>query len=138
MKLYPTLHATAELLTGQSSDECSAAMQMLLGVRFNGSEAQEGWTLSHIDRNLFRPALHLRFVPDEDGTILAADYKPDAMLLTFMFVWSLVVAGIAAARGWLLLVMLPVFWAVMIVGFSKGVSQATAALAEEFEASEVV
>ena len=138
MKLYPTLHATAEFLTEKSAEECGDTMKLAVGTHFLGKEHDGEWELSHIDRNFFRPALRLRFVPDDDGLILAADYKPDRMLLLFMLIWSLVVIAVAVWKGLLLLVMLPVFWAVMIVGFSRGVKTANAAILEAFEATEIL
>ncbi len=107
-------------------------------VRIQGSASDDGWTLSHIDRNLFRPAVFLKIVPDADGTLLWATYKPDRMLLLFMCIWSVIVFVVAAWRSWLLLILLPVFWAVMIAGFSKGVEAANASLMETCSATEVV
>ncbi|MBQ4464932.1 MAG: hypothetical protein II916_03080 [Oscillospiraceae bacterium] len=138
MKLYPTLHATAEFLTEKSGEECGDTMKIAVGTHFLGKEQDGAWELSHIDRNLFRPVLRLQFVPDDDGLILAADYKPDRMLLIFMLIWSLVVIAAAVWKGLLLLVMLPVFWAVMIVGFSRGVRTANDAILDAFGATEIL
>lgn len=138
MKLFLTLHATAELLTEQTAEECAETMKLALGTKFRGKEDAQGWELSHIDRNFFRPAVHLECVPDADGTILSVKFQPDRMLLIFMCIWTLIVIAVSAWKGWLTLIMLPVFWAVMIVGFSAGVQPVKDALMELFSANEVL
>lgn len=138
MKLSALLHRTAELHADAVSEDAEQILTGALGTQFTGKAAENVWMLSRIDRNPFRPAIQLRFVPEEDGTLLWLDYRADRMLLLFMLVWSLVVIGIAVWKGWLMLVMLPVFWVFVLVGFSSGIKKANQDLIDLFGAYEIM
>lgn len=138
MKLSVRLHKTAELHAETAPEDAVQTLTGMLGTKFSGKETADGWVLSRLDRNLFRPVIGLRFMPEESGTLLWLDYRVDRMLLIFMLVWSLVVIGIAVWKGWLMLVMLPVFWAFVVIGFSSGVKKANQDLIDLFGAYEIL
>lgn len=121
MKLYVKLHATAELHSDADADSVNDTFSHSIGMQFLGGRTEDGWMLTRADHNFFRPAVTVRMLPEEDGTLVMVQFKPDRGLMIFMAFWSLVVIGIAAWKSWLLLVMLPVFWACVFVGFARGV-----------------
>ena len=138
MKLFLKLHATAELHTDADADGVNNTMSHSIGLRLQGKQTDNGWALSRRDRNFFRPAISVRTTPEEDGTLVTADFSADRTLMIFMVLWSLVVIGIAVWKGWLLLVMLPVFWACVFIGFAKGVKDGKQDLIELLGAYEVI
>ncbi len=138
MKLFLKLHATAELHTDADADGVNNTMSHSIGMQFFGGKTDDGWALSRTDHNFFRPAIRLSMCPEEDGTLVTADFSADRTLMIFMVLWSLVVIGIAVWKGWLLLVMLPVFWACVFIGFAKGVKDGKQDLIELLGAYEVI
>ena len=138
MKLYVTLHATAELHADADADSVNETLGSSLGMRLQGKQTDDGWALSRRDHNFFRPAISVRTTPEEDGTLVTAEFRPDRVLMIFMAVWTLIVIGIAVWRGWLMLVLLPVFWACVFIGFAKGVKDGKQDLIELLGAYEVI
>ena len=136
MKHCPMLHATAELHT--DVDDVAGVLQTTQGMRFSVKETGDGWLLSRTDHNFFRPAIFVQLLPDEEGTLIRTEFRTDRMLLLFMCIWSLIVVGAAVWKGWLMLVLLPVFWACVWIGFALGVKDGKQDLIDLFGAYEVL
>ncbi|MBR3629235.1 MAG: hypothetical protein IKN55_02025 [Oscillospiraceae bacterium] len=138
MKLYFTLHETSELQTDLPLEEADERLRNAYGMYFTGKLEEDQFQMEHVDRNPFRPQITVRLQLTEDGVLAVADMKLHRMMLIFLCAWSLIVIAAAAWKGWLLLVMLIVFWCAGIVGFSLGVRDAKAALLEVLEAVEII
>lgn len=138
MKLYLKLHETCELYCDKTPEVVNDMMQTVVGSQFIGTQKEDGFQLSHRDKNAFRPDLFIRLLPDENGTLIWMDYKMPFLLLGFMLVWSVVIAVFAIVQGLLLLVMIPIFWAITVIGYSMGVETAKNTLMTLFEADEVI
>ena len=138
MKLFFTLHETAELQTELELEEANECLKSAYGLQFIGQQQDDAFQMEHVDKNPFRPQITVRLQVNEDGVLAVADMKLHKMMLIFLCIWSLVVVAAAAWRGWLMLVMLPVFWMAGIVGFSLGVNRSKAALIEVLDAMEII
>lgn len=140
MKLYLTLHETSELQTELTQEECEARLLDAIGLHFTGEKNDEGFHLNHIDKNPFRPEIYVRVLPAEEdpGTLVTAEMKLHPAMFWFLLIWTLFVIGMAAWRGWLLLVMVPVFLAVGVIAFSIGVKHAKESLIEVLDAIEII
>lgn len=138
MKLHLKLHGTCELYCDKTPETANDRMQTAIGNQFAGTQKESGFQCSHKDRNAFRPELLVRFLPDGEGTLIWIDYKMPSLLLGFMLVWSVVIVVLAIVQGLLLLVMLPVFWTITVLGYSVGVETAKNTLMTLFEADEVI
>ncbi|MCR4644447.1 MAG: hypothetical protein K5695_03440 [Oscillospiraceae bacterium] len=138
MKLYLTLHETSELQTGLPLEEADERLRNACGNQFTGSQEDDHFQMEHVDRNPFRPQITVRLQLNEDGTLAVAEMKLHRTLLIFLCIWTVFVIAMAAWRGWLLLVMVPVFWAASIVAFSLGVKKSKESLIEVLDATEVI
>ncbi len=138
MKLYVTLHETSELQTDLPLEEAEERLRNALGTYFSGEAQEDGFHLEHVDRNPFRPQIAARLRVEDSGTLCVAEMKLHQVMLIFLCIWSLVVVAAAAWKGWLLLVMLPVFWGAGITAFSIGVRDARNALLEVLDAVEII
>ena len=138
MKLYLTLHETSELQTTLTQEEAEARLLGVCGNQFTGGPEGDHFQIEHVDRNPFRPQITVRLQLNEDGTLAVAEMKLHRTLLIFLCIWMVFVVAMAAWRGWLLLVMVPVFWAAGIVAFSLGVKKSKESLIEVLDATEVI
>ena len=137
MKLYWRLHKTTELHSDLDLSEADKVIRSAVGQQFHGNSDGQGWQLSHIDRNFFRPALRLEIRIDEDGTLIRAEYRMDKTLLIFMCIWSALVIVFSLWKGWLLLVTLLFFWGAVFIGFANGVRQSDQELMALLSAYEI-
>ena len=79
--------------------------------------------------NPFRPELAVTLLPEDGGgTEVHTRMRLHPVILGFLCIWSAVTVGLAAWRGWLLLVMLPVFWGIALAGYVHGCKDAAEAL----------
>ena len=138
MKLYVRLHATAQLHADAGADSVNDTLSHSIGMQFLGTGTDDGWTLYRADHNLFRPVIRVRLLPEEDGTLVTAAFLPDRTLMLFMAAWSLLVIGIAVWRNWLLLILLPLFWACVFIGFARGVRDGKQELMRLLDAYEIL
>lgn len=138
MKLYLTLHETSELQTTLTQEEAEERLLGACGQQFTGGLEGDHFQMEHVDRNPFRPQITVRLLTNEDGTLAVAEMKLHRTLLIFLCVWMVFVVAMAAWRGWLLLVMVPVFLAMSIIAFSMGVKKSKESLIEVLDATEVI
>ncbi|MDE5565067.1 MAG: hypothetical protein K2I93_07910, partial [Oscillospiraceae bacterium] len=70
MKLHLKFHETCELCCDKTPEVVNDMMQMFVGSQFIGTQKEDGFRLSHKDKNAFRPDLFIRLLPDENGTLI--------------------------------------------------------------------
>ena len=133
------LHATAELRSDADTEATEALLRSSLGAAFTGKQTGDGeWLLSRLDKNFFRPSVRVRLEADGGETVIRMDCRPDKTLMVFMLVWTAILLVTVLWKGWLMLVMLPVFWACVLIGFPVGVKSAKQALIDRLSAYEVL
>lgn len=138
MKQTP-LHATAELHSDTDPDSTEMLLRGCLGSAFTGKQKEDdGWELSRLDNNPFRPAVSVRLEPDGEGTLIRVECRPDKILLIFMLAWTALLIGTVFWKGWLMLLTIPVFWAFIFIGFPIGSKGAVQTLTDLLSAYEIL
>ena len=139
------LHQKIELHAGLSAEEAEAVFRSELktsGQGFHGKEQNGGFRADYQGRglNAFHPEIHLHILPEEEGgSLLLTELRMARAMLVFMLLWTLIPVILAVfGHNWLALIVIPVFWAIAVVGFRMGVKAAKEALMALFDAVEEV